>query len=91
MRVNGVEPEGSRPGLRHPDGGRSDTEHAVPWVFDPNTGTKPQQHNDAQAAKDAMKAAYSAANHAALPVSARGRSHQPASAFEPARPVLGHQ
>ena len=65
MRVNGVEPEWitARPfDIQTADGQTLSLRGGYyPVVFDPKTSLKAQQHNDAQAAKDAMKAAYSAA------------------------------
>jgi len=64
-RVNGVEPEwiAARPfNVRTADGKTLSLRGGYfPVVFDPKTSLKAEQHADAQAAKDAMKAAYSAA------------------------------
>lgn len=65
MRVNGVEPEwiAARPFTVQTSDGQTLSMRGgyYPVVFDPRTNLKAQQHNDAQAAKDAMKASYSAA------------------------------
>lgn len=64
-RVNGVEPEwiAARPfNVRTADGQSMSLRGGYfPVVFDPKTSLKAEQHADAQAARDAMKAAYSAA------------------------------
>lgn len=64
-RVNGIEPEwiAARPfNVRTADGQSLSLRGGYfPVVFDPKTSLKAEQHADAQAAKDAMKAAYSAA------------------------------
>lgn len=65
MRVNGTEPEWVAPrpfDVQTSDGQTLSLRGGYyPVVFDSRTSLKAQQHNDAQAAKDAMKAAYSAA------------------------------
>lgn len=65
LRVNGVEPQWIDPrpfSIRTADGGTVRLRGGYfPVVFDPKTSLKAQQHSDAQASKDAMKAAYSAA------------------------------
>ena len=65
LRVNGVEPEWipARPFTVQTSDGQTLSLRGgyYPVVFDSRTSLKAQQHNDAQAAKDAMKAAYSAA------------------------------
>jgi hypothetical protein len=65
LRVNGVEPQwiAARPfEIKTADGKTVSLRGGYyPVVFDSKTSLKAQQHSDAQSAKDAMKAAYSAA------------------------------
>jgi hypothetical protein len=65
LRVNGVEPVwiDSRPFTIKTSDGQTISLRGgyFPVKFDPKTSLKAQQHSDAQAAKDAMKAAYNAA------------------------------
>ncbi|MCJ0764160.1 GNAT family N-acetyltransferase [Variovorax terrae] len=65
LRVNGVEPEWIAPrpfSVRTADGQVVALRGGYfPVVYDPKTNMKAQQHSDAEAAKNAMKAAYSVA------------------------------